>query len=79
MRCWDGGKIYVLHTSGAIEQEQTIKTRKKITAKTETDSGDNEKNKEIHVNLEMCSASWHPGWCALWNFTNCVKKKKKTS
>lgn len=35
MRCGVGGKIYVLHTSEAIEQEQTTEIRKELNAKKE--------------------------------------------
>lgn len=48
MRCGVGGKIYVLHTSEAIEQEQMTEIRKKTQCKKkeEVDSGDIEKTRK---------------------------------
>lgn len=75
MRCGVGGKSYVLHTSEAIEQEQTTEIRKK------------EKkwnwlwrlwnNKEMHVNLEMCSASWHRGDALCGTLQIALKKQAR--
>lgn len=44
-----------------LSKSKPLKLEKKNTKKKEYDSRDIEKNKEMHVNLEMCSVSWHQG------------------